>query len=76
MATYGAEMLHYRGELTSDGYIPWKLFALFVSAMPAVWAREALNDLRAISIALGGAFGDKSAGRRLRKLIGEAEGGR
>jgi len=69
-------MLRYMGELTTDGYIPWKLYVLFVSTMSAVWAREALNDLRAISIAMAGAFGDKTAGRRIRQLVKEADGGR
>lgn len=74
IAHYGAGMLHYRGDLTTDGLIPFRAFTLFLAAMPAGLALHAANQTRAISIALGGAFGDKKAGRRLKKLIGEASG--
>ena len=76
VSTYGAEMLRYRGDLTTDGYIPWKLYALFVATMSTVWAGDALNQIRGLSVALAGAFGDKQAGRRIRQLVKEAEGGR
>ena len=66
--------MNYRGDLTSDGLIPYRAFTLFLAAMPAGLALSAANQTRAISIALGGAFGDKQAGRRLKKLIGEASG--
>ena len=75
LAHYGAAMMHYRGDLTSDGLIPYRCFALFLAAMPAGLALEAANQTRAISLALGGAFGDKQAGRRLKRLIDEAQGG-
>jgi len=71
---YGAEMLKYRGDLTSDGLIPYRAFVLFLAAMPSGLALAAANQCRAISIALSGAFGDKQASRRLKKLIGEASG--
>ena len=74
VAHYGAEALKMRGDLTSDGLIPYRLFTLYLSVMPAGLALAAANQTRAISIALSGAFGDKQAGRRLRKLIGEASG--
>jgi len=74
LAHYGCDMLKYRGDLTSDGLIPYRAFVLFLAAMPAGLALAAANQTRAISIALSGAFGDKTAGRRLRKLIGEASG--
>lgn len=74
IAHYGADMLKYRGDLTSDGLIPYRAFVLFLSAMPAGLALEAANQVRALSIALAGAFGDKKAGRRLKSLIGEASG--
>jgi hypothetical protein len=75
LAHYGADMLKYRGDLTSDGLMPYKAFVLFLSAMPAGLALAAANQTRAIGIALSGAFGDKQAGRRLKRLIDEAEGG-
>jgi hypothetical protein len=65
-------MLRYRGDLTSDGVIPFKAFLLFLSALPNVLALEAANQVRAISIALAGAFGDKTASRRLRALVKES----
>ena len=75
IAHYGYGMLKYRGDLTSDGLSPYRCFVLFLAAMPAGLALAAANQTRAISIALGGAFGDKQAGRRLRKLTEEASGG-
>ena len=74
IAHYGAEMLKYRGDLTADGLMPYRAFVLFLAAMPAGLALQAANQCRAISISLAGAFGDKQAGRRLKKLIGEASG--
>jgi len=75
IAHYGYGMMKYRGDLTSDGLIPYRAFALFLAAMPAGLALQAANQTRAISIALSGAFGDKQADKRLRKLIEEASGG-
>ena len=75
LAHYGAEMLHYRGDLTSDGIIPFKAFVLFMQALPAVLALQAANQVRALSIAMAGAFGDRSASRRLKELVKESSGG-
>lgn len=75
VAHYGAGMLHYRGDLTSDGMIPFKAFVLFLGAVPSLLALQAANQVRALSLALGGAFGDRSAGRRLKELVKEAGGG-
>jgi hypothetical protein len=69
-------MLRYRGDLTSDGIVPFKVFLLYMAALPAVLALDAANQVRALSVALAGAFGDKKAGRRLKKLTEEASGGR
>ena len=66
--------MRYHGELTTDGYIPWKLFLLLYSKLSAVSALAALNQVRAVSVAMAGAFGDKQAGRRIRELVKEAEG--
>jgi hypothetical protein len=74
LAHYGADMLKYRGDLTSDGLIPYRAFVLFLAAMPAGLALTAANQVRALSIAMAGAFGDRKAGRRLKTLIGEASG--
>jgi predicted TIM-barrel enzyme len=74
IAHYGADMLRYRSDLTSDGLIPYRAFVLFLAAMPSSLALQAVNQCRAISISLAGAFGDKQASRRLKKLIGEASG--
>lgn len=76
IAHYGADMLRYRGDLTTDGLIPFRAFLLFLAAMPAGLALQAANEVRAISVALAGAFGDRKATDRLRKLVNEAEGGR
>lgn len=69
---YGVGMMHYRGDLTSDGVIPFRAFLVFLAALPGVLALEAANQVRAISIALGGAFGDRKASQRLRALIKES----
>jgi predicted TIM-barrel enzyme len=72
VAHYGADMLKYRGDLTTDGVIPFRAFVLFLAALPNVLALQAANQVRAISIALAGAFGDKTASRRLRELVKES----
>jgi hypothetical protein len=74
IAHYGAGVMTYHGDLTGDGLIPWRLFWLLLAGIRANLALAAANQVRALSIALAGAFGDKSAARRLRKLIEESSG--
>lgn len=72
IACYGAGMLKYRGDLTSDGLIPARAFWLFVAAVPSVLALRATNDARAVSLAIGSRFGDTSVARTLADLHNEA----